>query len=97
MVGGFSECEIVQDAIRKAFPECRVVVPHEAGLAVLIGAVLFGHRLISIISDDDNTPVLEKGDNRPVVALDNTKLNNATEDRSLYAASGSIVRECSVL
>lgn len=35
MVGGFSECEIVQDAIRKAFPECRVVVPHEAGLAVL--------------------------------------------------------------
>lgn len=44
MVGGFSECEIVQDAIRKAFPECRVVVPHEAGLAVLIGAVLFGHK-----------------------------------------------------
>lgn len=57
MVGGFSECEIVQDAIRKAFPECRVVVPHQAGLAVLIGAVLFGHSLISIISDDDNTPV----------------------------------------
>lgn len=59
MVGGFSECKIhvVQDAIRKAFPECRVVIPHQAGLAVQIGAVLFGHSLISIISDDDNTPV----------------------------------------
>lgn len=57
MVGGFSECEIVQDAIRKAFPECRVVVPHQAGLDVLIGAVLFGHSLTNIISDDDNTPV----------------------------------------
>eukprot|EP00105_Crassostrea_gigas_P014864 XP_011431685.1 PREDICTED: heat shock 70 kDa protein 12B [Crassostrea gigas] len=43
MVGGFSESVIVQDAVRKAFPECRVVVPHEAGLAVLKGAVLFGH------------------------------------------------------
>lgn len=69
----------------------------EAGLAVLIGAVLFGHSLINIIFDDDNTPVLEEGNNRPVVAVDNTKLNNATEDRSLYAASGSLVRECSVL
>eukprot|EP00477_Mikrocytos_mackini_P003345 GAHX01004243.1.p1 GENE.GAHX01004243.1~~GAHX01004243.1.p1 ORF type:complete len:607 (-),score=102.75 GAHX01004243.1:180-2000(-) len=43
MVGGFSESAILQDAVRKAFPECRVVVPHEAGLAVLKGAVLFGH------------------------------------------------------
>lgn len=43
MVGGFSESVLVQDAVKKAFPECRVVVPHEAGLAVLKGAVLFGH------------------------------------------------------
>lgn len=42
----------MQEAIRKAFPECRVVVPHEAGLAILKGAVLFGH---SVISDDDNS------------------------------------------
>lgn len=60
MVGSFSEWEIVQDAIREAFPECHVLVPFQAGLAVLKGAVLFGH---SVISDDDITPVLEEGDN----------------------------------
>ena len=43
MVGGFSESEIVQDAVRKAFPEYRIVIPQEAGLAVLKGAVIFGH------------------------------------------------------
>lgn len=94
MVGGFSECQIVQDAIRKAFPECRVVVPHEAGLAVLKGAVLFGH---SVISDDDNTPVLEEGDNRPVVALDNNKVYNTTEDRRSYATTDRLFGRCSIL
>lgn len=94
MVGGFSECQIVQDAIRKAFPECRVVVPHEAGLAVLKGAVLFGH---SVISDDDNTPVLEEGDNRPVVALDNNKVYNTTEDRRSYATTDRLFGRCTIL
>lgn len=94
MVGGFSEWEIVQDAIRKAFPECCVLVPLQAGVAVLKGAVLFGH---SSISDDDNTPVLEEGDNRPVVALDNTKVNNATEDRRSYAAKKRGAKKCSIL
>lgn len=100
MVGGFSEWEIVQDAIRKAFPECCVLVPLQAGVAVLKGAVLFGH---SSISDDDNTPVLEESDNRPVVAQDNTKVNNATdntrrrEDRRSYAAKNRGVKKCSIL
>lgn len=94
MVGGFSEWKIVQDAIRKAFPECCVLVPLQAGVAVLKGAVLFGH---SSISDDDNTPVLEECDNRPVVALDNTKVNNATEDRRSYAAKKRGVKKCSIL
>ncbi|XP_061164053.1 heat shock 70 kDa protein 12B-like [Saccostrea echinata] len=43
MVGGFSESAIVQQAVKDAFPDCRVVIPHEAGLAVLKGAVLYGH------------------------------------------------------
>lgn len=94
MVGGFSEWEIVQDAIRKAFPECCVLVPLQAGVAVLKGAVLFGH---SSISDDDNAPVLEEGDNRPVVALDNIKVNNATEDRRSYAAKNRGLKKCSIL
>lgn len=44
MVGGFSECELVQTAMRKAFPNKKTIIPDEAGLAVLRGAVLFGHQ-----------------------------------------------------
>lgn len=49
MVGGFSESPIMQDAIMKAFPAKRVIVPVDAGLAVLKGAVLFGHQSNSIL------------------------------------------------
>jgi hypothetical protein len=43
MVGGFSECMLVQDAIKKNFAQKTVIVPEEAGLAVVKGAVYFGH------------------------------------------------------
>ena len=43
MVGGFSECELVQKKVREVFSEKRIIVPDEAGLAVLKGAVLYGH------------------------------------------------------
>lgn len=44
MVGGFSESHVLQDAIKDAFsPKYRVVIPQEAGLTVLRGAVLFGN------------------------------------------------------
>lgn len=43
LVGGFSESRVVQDAIKKAYPELRVVVPFDAGLSVVKGAVIFGH------------------------------------------------------
>ncbi|KAK3611842.1 hypothetical protein CHS0354_040516 [Potamilus streckersoni] len=43
MVGGFSESKMLQEVIIKLFPEKRVIVPPQAGLAVLKGAVLFGH------------------------------------------------------
>jgi molecular chaperone DnaK (HSP70) len=43
MVGGFSESLLLQDKIRCSFPDMRIVVPYEAGLAVLRGAVLYGH------------------------------------------------------
>lgn len=43
MVGGFSECLLVQDAIKKHFGKVSIIVPEEAGLAVLKGAVFFGH------------------------------------------------------
>lgn len=45
MVGGFSECELIQDAVRAEIgAPRRLIIPEEAGLAVLKGAVLFGHQ-----------------------------------------------------
>jgi molecular chaperone DnaK (HSP70) len=43
MVGGFSECEIVQKEVKDHFPDKKVIIPEEAGLAVVKGAVYFGH------------------------------------------------------
>ena len=45
MVGGFSESTIVQERIRDAM-KCygiKIIIPPEAGLAVLKGAVIYGH------------------------------------------------------
>ncbi|CAC5366441.1 unnamed protein product [Mytilus coruscus] len=44
LVGGFSESEIVQDKIRQAFSKKTVITPKDPTLAVLKGAVLFGHQ-----------------------------------------------------
>lgn len=43
MVGGFSECEILQEKIKNRLTQKRIIIPEEAGLAVLKGAVLCGH------------------------------------------------------
>ncbi|XP_061165022.1 heat shock 70 kDa protein 12B-like [Saccostrea echinata] len=50
MVGGFSESPILQHMIKQSFPDMRVIIPPEAGLAVLKGAVLFGHKPATISS-----------------------------------------------
>lgn len=45
LVGGFSDCLIIQDAIKLEFPDTQILIPREdAGLAVVKGAVLFGHK-----------------------------------------------------
>lgn len=41
-VGGFSECDYLQQELRDNFPTLRVIIPTDAGLAVLKGAVLYG-------------------------------------------------------
>ncbi|KAH3717970.1 heat shock 70 kDa protein 12A-like [Dreissena polymorpha] len=43
LVGGFAESTFVQEKIRRELPEIRLVVPEDAGLAVLKGAVIYGH------------------------------------------------------
>ncbi|CAG2206693.1 unnamed protein product [Mytilus edulis] len=42
MVGGFSESLVLQHAVRKAFSSKTIIIPPEAGLAVLKGAVQYG-------------------------------------------------------
>ncbi|KAK3611846.1 hypothetical protein CHS0354_040520 [Potamilus streckersoni] len=43
LVGGFSDSKMLQTHVKSILPNKRFIVPHEAGLAVLKGAVLFGH------------------------------------------------------
>ncbi|KAL3885507.1 hypothetical protein ACJMK2_025560 [Sinanodonta woodiana] len=43
LVGGFSESKMLQHAIQKEFQSKNIIVPHEAGMVVLKGAVVFGH------------------------------------------------------
>ena len=44
MVGRLSKCPMIQDAVYKAFPDNQIMIPKDAHLSVLKGAVLFGHR-----------------------------------------------------
>lgn len=44
LVGGFSNCEIIEYAIRNRFENKRVIVPIDAGTAVMQGAVMYGHK-----------------------------------------------------
>ena len=46
MVGGFSECQMLQEEIKNRFERngLKVLVPAEAQLAIIKGAVIFGHQ-----------------------------------------------------
>lgn len=48
LVGGFSECPILYDKIKDTFPKKVIINPAEANLAVLKGAVIFGHEPATI-------------------------------------------------
>ena len=43
LVGGFSECELIFEKIKQAFPSKAVIRPIDGSLAVLKGAVIFGY------------------------------------------------------
>ncbi|WAR29533.1 HS12A-like protein [Mya arenaria] len=43
LVGGFSQSPVVRNAIQEAFPHIPMYCPEDAELAVLKGAVIFGH------------------------------------------------------
>jgi molecular chaperone DnaK (HSP70) len=40
MVGGFSECEIMRNAVKQAFQSKNIIVPEQAGLAVVKGTYM---------------------------------------------------------
>lgn len=48
MVGGFSDSPVLQDSIKKRFPCMNYIIPREAELAVVQGAVIFGNRPTAI-------------------------------------------------
>lgn len=50
LVGGYSESEIIRRTIQNEFPNKRIICPDDASLAVLKGAVLFGHEPESVKS-----------------------------------------------
>lgn len=51
LVGGFSDCQFLQDAFKTAFSEkATVLIPNSAQLAIIRGAVLFGHQPDQICS-----------------------------------------------
>ncbi|CAG2194742.1 unnamed protein product [Mytilus edulis] len=45
MVGGFADCELIQHRMKEKFGKHKkIIIPAEAGLVVLKGAVLYGHQ-----------------------------------------------------
>lgn len=44
LVGGFSDSLLLQNAIKSQFRNLKIIIPADAGLAVLKGAVIFGHK-----------------------------------------------------
>ncbi|KAK3603240.1 hypothetical protein CHS0354_007570 [Potamilus streckersoni] len=49
MVGGFSECQMLQESIMSNFPEISIIIPQEPGSVVLKGAVIYGHNQGAIV------------------------------------------------
>lgn len=43
IIGRFADCKLVKDSLREKFKTYRIIIPPEAGLASLKGAVYFGH------------------------------------------------------
>ncbi|XP_052060702.1 heat shock 70 kDa protein 12A-like [Mytilus californianus] len=78
VVGGFSQCPFLREALKTAFPRKLIKFPHEPNLAVLKGAVLFGHEPSFIASrvvrytygvevSKDYDPRLHSSDRRVIV------------------------------
>lgn len=54
MVGGFSESQYIQEYLKAKFPNKRVIVPFNAKMAVLKGAVIIGFNELSRLKNPKN-------------------------------------------
>lgn len=68
LVGGYSECPLILKAFCDKFKQKRIINPHQVGLAVIKGAVQFGHnpavissRVLSYTYGTDISPEFEEG------------------------------------
>ncbi|KAK3577016.1 hypothetical protein CHS0354_003079 [Potamilus streckersoni] len=43
LVGGFAECTLVQETLKKHFTQTKIIIPEESELVILKGATIFGH------------------------------------------------------
>lgn len=66
LVGGFSECSIIQNALRERFETCHFIFPNDARIAVLKGAVYLGH--IPIVKSKLNEKKIHSKSTRLCVA-----------------------------
>ena len=54
LVGGFACSPLIVDAVKNSFSDKHIIVPNDANLAVLKGAVLYGRLSLSSISQTDS-------------------------------------------
>lgn len=50
LVGGFSNCALIQNSIKSKFPEQRIITSEDSELSIIKGAVIFGHQPGSVIA-----------------------------------------------
>ena len=48
LVGGYAESPFVQETFRNEFTNLRIIIPQDCNLAVMKGAVLYGHNPMSV-------------------------------------------------
>ena len=87
LVGGSAECGLIRDEIKKSFSSLQLVVPPEAGLAVMKGAVIFGH-CPSLI----NSRILRFTYGHNVTEKFNPKIHN--EERKITIDGVDLCQDC---
>lgn len=77
LVGGFAESPMLQKAVQRALGRtCRIIIPHNVGLTILKGAVLFG--LDPTVVSSQESPAADPG-----VSLRPNKLSLAGQSASM--------------